>query len=68
MLYWFKPNLKFAKWILRPKDKATGKKTEEKYSDKLLHEVKEAKEDFKTWKYFKGTANEVIKNLHEEMK
>jgi hypothetical protein len=52
----------------KTKNKATGKKTEEKYSDKLLQEVKEAKEDYKTGKYFKGTADDVIKNLHEEIK
>ena len=47
----------------KTKNKATEKKTEEKYSDKLLEEIKEAREDYKTGKYFKGTADEVIKKI-----
>ncbi|MBK9332801.1 MAG: hypothetical protein IPM96_10480 [Ignavibacteria bacterium] len=38
----------------------------ERYSEKLVHEVKEAVKDYKDKIIFKGTADEVIKNLRNE--
>ncbi len=46
--------------------KVVGEKSEENYSEKLVKEVKVAVNDYKTGKYFKGTAEEVIKNLRDE--
>ena len=51
----------------KTKSKTVKLKDGKKYSDKLIQEVKEAKEDYKTGKYFKGTADDVIKNLHDEI-
>ncbi len=36
------------------------------YSEKLIQEVKESLKDYKDGNYYKGTADEVIKKLHDE--
>lgn len=52
---------------VRIKIKPTKVQSKEKYSVRLIQEINEAKEDYKKGKYFKGTADEVIKNLHNEI-
>lgn len=42
------------------------KKTKEEYSEELIQEVKEAQEDYKQKRFFKGSAEEVIKHLKDE--
>lgn len=46
--------------------KVKQEKSAEEYSEKLVQEVKKSIKDYKDGKYFKGTAEEVIKNLRDE--
>lgn len=50
----------------RVKRKVNEEKPAEEYSEKLVQEVKEALRDYKNGKSFKGTAEEIIKHLHDE--
>ena len=55
---------------IKTKNEVSVKVKEEKsdniYSDKLIQEVKESLKDYIDGNYYKGTADEVIKKLHEE--
>ncbi len=42
------------------------KKSNNIYSEKLIQEVKESLKNYKDGNYYKGTADEVIKKLHDE--
>ena len=48
------------------KEKKVKPKKEAEYSEELVREVKEARNDYKNGRYFKGTADEVIKHLRDE--
>ncbi len=49
------------------KNKVNLQRSKEKYSDKLIQEIKEARKDYMDGNYYKGTADEVIKKLHDEV-
>lgn len=55
---------------IKTKNKVSVKVKDEKsdniYSEKLIQEVKESLKDYKDGNYYKGTADEVIKKLHDE--
>jgi len=46
--------------------RAKVEKSNNIYSEKLIQEVKESLKDYKDGNYYKGTADEVIKKLHDE--
>jgi hypothetical protein len=48
---------------MKEKKKDKSKNNAERYSKELVQEVREALEDYKNGRYFKGTAEEVIIHL-----
>lgn len=51
---------------IKKEKKVKAKEKKEEYSEELVQEVREALEDYKHGRYFKGTAEEVIKHLRDE--